>query len=412
MSNVLSRADLLSGGPKAFYYVSIGFLFSQLFPPLLAFVPIGMSVYLLGYVLLAVILVPKLVATKPVLWLTVFYLIMLCKFIFGNAYVPRINEVVIPYLSILSPYIFASFVLQYIDEKRCKFLIIFSALLLTVFSLTSIRILLSNPLLMRQIFSDAENAAVSPLLYRYGDVHQMVVLVLPLCFFFKNVKGLNTSRWISLSVLAIIVILMAVSNAGTAMIIGVFCVFIGFVSNQDKISPRRFVGLIVIAIILYVLNKTGVIIMFLDFVKELLPGGGTTAERIDEIELLLQTGNSEGDLAGRQDLYSDSWKLFLESPLSGTSRPELIGRHAYFIDILACNGVFLILPYIVFFVKAIKTTFYKLGASRFTYLYGSMAYIFILFTKNQMGFFYLFGLLPLFCKYIDFVINDKKIKSN
>lgn len=389
---------------RFFYIISIGYIVSQLFPPLAALLPFGLSLYLFAYVLLALVFVPTLLLNKSIIWITLFYIIIFFKFLSGNAYVPRINEVIIPYLNILAPFLFSSFTLKYIDERKCKILITISAILLVIFCLTSIRALINNPLLMRQIYSGTESMK-HPLLYGYADVHQMVVLLLPMCFFIKNAKGLKSSRWICLAMLAMFLVLMAVSNAGTALVVGILCVFIGVITRQDKVSPKKVFSFSLVFLLLYVLNETGVIVYLLELLRGVLPGGGTTADRIEEIEFFLQYGSATGDLAGRQDLYSDSWSLFLKSPFFGTDSPELIGHHAYIIDMLACLGLFLIIPFFVFMYTTIKATYQKLSISKVTYLLGAMSYLIILFTKNQFGFFYLLGLLPLFCKYIDYSIE-------
>ena len=389
---------------RFFYIVSIGYLVSLLFPPLAAILPIGLSLYMFAYVLLALVFVPSLFLNKSFIWLTLFYIIIFFKFLSGNAYVPRINDVVIPYLNFLAPFLFSSFVLKYIDKRRCEILVVLAAILLAIFCLTSIRVLINNPLLMRQIYSGSESMK-HPLLYGYADVHQMVALLFPMCFFIKNARGLKSSRWICLVMLALFLVIMAVSNAGTALVVGILCIFIGVITRQDKISPKKVFSFFLVFLLLYVLNEAGVIVYLLELLRGVLPGGGTTADRIEEIEIFLQYGSATGDLAGRQDLYSDSWSLFLESPFFGTDSPELIGHHAYIIDMLACLGLFLIIPFFVFMFTAIKATYQKFSISKVTYLLGAMSYMVLLFTKNQFGFFYLFGLLPLFCKYIDYSIE-------
>ena len=134
---------------------------------------------------------------------------------------------------------------------------------------------------------------------------------------------------------------------------------------------------------------------------------GSNYKKINDIKDSFIYGDSYGSVGARDDLYRDSFTLFLESPIIGTTKGDMIGLHSYFLDRLAALGILLIIPLILMFVSHIKSIYQRLDRTRIIYLIGCMTYIIMLSLKmNSTGtFLFAFAILPLFCFYIENVLN-------
>ncbi|TLD41223.1 MAG: hypothetical protein JETT_2511 [Candidatus Jettenia ecosi] len=63
--------------------------------------------------------------------------------------------------------------------------------------------------------------------------------------------------------------------------------------------------------------------------------GTAIANKIHDIVLSIQYGETEGEVGKRSDLYKMSWNVFFQNPVFGGSNKIEIGGHSYFADRLA-----------------------------------------------------------------------------
>ena len=100
---------------KLFKYITIGFLVTQLFPPVWLYIPVGGALVLAGYVGLSVVLFPNLLKSKIILFLSIYTLLTFLLFLTGNKIFNAINSVVIPCLTVMSTLSIVNYGIKYKD---------------------------------------------------------------------------------------------------------------------------------------------------------------------------------------------------------------------------------------------------------------------------------------------------------
>lgn len=98
---------------KLFKYITIGFLVTQLFPPVWLYIPVGGALVLAGYVGLSVVLLPNLLKSKVILFLSIYTLITFLLFLTGNKFFNTINSVIIPFLTVMSSLLIVNYSIKY-----------------------------------------------------------------------------------------------------------------------------------------------------------------------------------------------------------------------------------------------------------------------------------------------------------
>ena len=200
------------------------------------------------------------------------------------------------------------------------------------------------------------------------------------------------------------------ANATTASIISIMMVLICILFPFERFEQKNIIKIIFASILSFFILSPTVTLPIITFAKGLTNNGGTAYKRIEDIETLIMYGEEEGDLGKRAELYETSRELFWDSPIIGTSNPELISRHTWFWDHLACLGIVFAIPLLILFIAHIKKVYKSLNVVKAPYIYGVLAYLLMLYFKNDFGtgtWLYAFGILPLLCRYVDYQINSK-----
>lgn len=397
---------------KLFKYITIGFLVTQLFPPVWLYIPVGGALVLAGYVGLSVVLLPNLLKSKVILFLSIYTLITFLLFLTGNKFFNTINSVIIPFLTVMSSLLIVNYSIKYKDISFVKTVIYSTFLLLITITIISLPFVYKFPNIIRgaSIYAaSTENITEFYWVIGYGVVHGLTVIFAPLGFFFRKIYKSNkfsSILWLGITLLLLYIVYL--SNATTALIFSIFSFIGGILINISTLSKKSILKFVFFGIVsIFIFNKT-TIVAVLDSVQPLFNENGSNYKKIDDIKDSFIYGDTDGSVGAREDLYDDSLTLFLESPIIGTTKGDMIGLHSYFLDRLAALGILLIIPLILMFVSHIKSIYQRLERTRIIYLIGCMTYIIMLSLKNEFGtgtFLFAFAILPLFCFYIENVLN-------
>lgn len=404
---------------KFFKYITIIFLITQLFPPAWLYIPVGGALVLAVYVGLTVVLFPNILKSKSILFLSIYTIITFLLFITGNKFFNSINSVVIPFLTVISALLIINYSLKYNDISFIKTVIYTTFILLLIISIISIPQVYRYPNIIRgaSVYA-ALTGSVSEFYWviGYGVIHGLAAIFAPLGFFVKKIyKNNKVSSILWLVVTLILFYIVYLSNATTALIISIFSFIGGILVNISILSKKSIFKFAFFGIVLiFLFNKT-TIVAVLDNVQPFFNERGSNYKKIEDIRESFIYGDTDGSVGAREDLYEDSFVLFLESPLIGTSKGDMIGLHSYFLDRLAALGIILIIPLILTFTSHIKSIYQRLNRTRIIYFIGCMSYLVLLSLKNEFGtgtFLFAFAILPLFCIYIENVLNTTTTNEN
>ncbi len=369
---------------------------------------------LASYVGLTVILFPSILKSRSIIFLSMYSLLTLLLFMTGNKFFNSINNVIIPFLTFMSSFIIVNYCIKYNDISFIKWVIYTTFILLLTITIISIPQIYRIPNIIRGASTYAaskENISEFYWVIGYGVIHGVAAIFAPLIFFARKLYGIIQFKSILLlGVTLILLYIVYLSNATTALIISIFSLIGGLTVSTNILSRKFILKLMYIGIAFMLLFNKTTIVTVLDSVQPIFNESGSNYKKIEDIKDTFIYGDSDGSVGAREDLYNDSFVLFLESPLIGTTKGDMIRLHSYFLDRLAALGIMFILPLILTFSSHIKTIYRRLNRTRIIYLVGCMSYMIMLSLKNEFGtgtFLFAFAILPLLCIYIENVLNKQ-----
>lgn len=396
---------------RIYKLITIIFLIYQLFPPIWYYTPVSGAIVLALYVGSTMMLFPILLTHKSVIFLIIYTFITFLFFMKGNTFFDTYNSVIVPFLTVSSALLLVGYTLLYADISFIKTVIYTTFILLITISIISIPQIHMHPNIIRGASVYAAGTESGTEYYwviGYGVIHGISVIFAPLGFLIK--KDLKKNKFINLIWLVITLILLYIvylSNATTALIISILSLSGGILINFNNFSRKNIFKTMLIGVILILLFNKTTIVMVLDNVQPLFNESGSNYKKISNIKDYFIYGDADGSIGARETLYESSFQLFYESPLIGTARPEKIGYHSYFLDRLAALGMLFTIPLILTFWSHIKSVYKRLDKTKVIYSIGCFCYLLMLFLKNEFGsgsFLFAFAILPIFCIYIDNVL--------
>lgn len=404
---------------RLFSIVSIWFLLTQTLPFFNVYVPVPPVLIYPIFLTVSFALFPDLFGKKTIKFQFIYVFIAFSFFLLGNTFYGQIGRVTTPLLLMTAGLVIIEYTLKYdLDYKYTRlvvFMVISANIVMTILSYPQIQ---AFPNIIRYAFSGEYADRYTneiPWLIQYETCHGLPLLLAPLSFLCKRLLH-RKKIYFCLCLVATLILFYIVylSNATTALIIAALMIILGFFFDYEKLSQKNTFGIILICLLGLSLTSKTVMIPILDSVQTVMDDSWSNYHKIDELRKNLLTGKSEGDLEEREKMYTSSIILFRESPFIGTSEPEQLSHHSFFMDRLACLGIFLVIPLISVFVYNFKSVYKRLINSKIVYMYGFMGWMLLLILKADFGqgsWLYGFAFLPLFCRYIDYTIdnNNKKI---
>lgn len=391
-----------------FKFITVIFLIFQIFTPIYYYIQVGAAVVMAVFVFATILLFPKLVLSKSMLYLLLYTLITILLSLTGNEFFGTINAILIPYFTVSSALLITGYTIKYRNNSYITTVIITSFILLVIITVISIPQVLINPNIIRGASVSAaksENYQVYYWLIGYGVIHGLVAVITPLVHLVKNSFKRSKKLFVFWGVITLLLLyIIAMSNATTSLLITVFAVSAGLLINFSRFSIKNIMAFLLIGAIILLLFNKSTAISILDSTQSLFPKNSSNYLKITDIKTYLLYSSIEGTVGARDELYLKSSDLFRKSPLVGTSTPENIGYHSYILDRLAALGIVFIVPLFLVFFYHIKSVYKRLNQTKSIYLVGCLSYLSMLFLKNEFGsgtFLFAFALLPLFCMYIE-----------
>jgi len=281
--------------------------------------------------------------------LLLFYFYVLFVSLFANSvgvYAKSISYLIIVY----------SIFLYYFDKKLQKYLIGFITIDCIIIGINTYLNLKSNPMIVRYLSTGTEVRArllgdsIFQCVGNYGYFYSLVSIILLLTFltFYLGYK-----RILSISILLAFVFLLIKASYTMAILLAFIFIFITLVAKFNKYKTVAVILLTIFSLFIFHKSIGGVFEYLAD--NKSLPK--VVSVRFDEVGLLLKGSDLEGtDLMSRQNLYSVSFKSFLNNIFTGvinSNKEYGVGGHSAWLDLIATFGLFSIL-FFMFLYKAYK----------------------------------------------------------
>ena len=399
-----------------FCIVSTWFILTQTLPFFNVYVPVSPVLIYPIFLAICFMLFPGLFEKKTIKYQFFYVLIAFFFFLLGNPFYGQIGRVTTPLLLMTAGLVIIEYTLKYDLDYKYTRLVVYTVILTNIImTILSYPQILAFPNIIRYAFSSAYSDRYMneiPWLIQYETCHGLPLLFAPLAFLCRRLFQKKVFLfWLFLLIAFVLFGIVYLSNATTALILASLMIILGYFFDYEEINRKNAYGVIFIFLLGLLLTSKTVMIPILDGVQTVMDESWSNYHKIEELKTNLLTGESEGDLEEREDMYTSSLMLFGESPIIGTSKPEKLSHHSFFLDRLACLGIFLVIPLALVFVYNYKSVFKGLVHAKIVYMYGFFGWMLLLTLKADFGqgsWLYGFAFLPLFCRYVDYTIDNKK----
>lgn len=295
------------------------------------------------------------------------------------------------------------------DESYLKWVLAVEYITLFILIIISIPQFILSPNLTRMLLNAAEDPTVEFEYFwciSYRTVHELPVLSIPLFAVFKTVKN-KLIKILSIVGLGLMFVVMVYASSTTSLLlmVAIYLFFIAY--NKKKTLKQNVIKIsLLFLLVLPFLNKSftvGVID------KVVLPvfEGSSTSQRIEEIRYFILTGEKQGDMDSRENLYQVTINSILSNPLFPELEQKNIGEHSFLLDHLAAMGLFLFIPYIVFLYNSYRRAIRYIPHEKPYQIVATVAFLLLASFKNFFVFTTAMFIVPLFL-----ILLEKKVYNN
>lgn len=289
------------------------------------------------------------------------------------------------------------------DLKYIKWIVRFTYVSLFAIIIISIPQLVLFPGLIRDDSAIDYYWAIS-----FESLHDIPAYSIPLfgCLLFEK------SLWRRIIVFLLIIILLVLlilADATTPLLLFILIFIVLILYNPQKSGRVNLTrGLIVLIFVLPLLNKS-VIMSLLQAIKPFFEG--TSAyNKIDELTLLTEMGETSGDIGTREELYSISLDAIISNPFLPEQSLRYIGKHSCLLDHIAAMGVIMIIPFAILIISRLMIPLRYLTKLRFYYMVSFAYFVVLGFMKNYLIITSACGVVPLCLILLENKLTKSKLK--
>lgn len=378
---------------KLLLIISLILAIFYIFPPATGYIPYKGALFL-SFPFIAFILYPKAFLNKQTFWLITGIVIWGVMLLARND-IQRLSwfqSVIFSWLNCLA---LSNMFLHKPDAFNLSFFskTLWWIVLLSIF--LSLPLVYKDPMLIRQILSTSylkEIGAQTALIEMqkkgmvdYAFIHAIPSLFPFLFIYFKKEKVKKYKIGYLLLIILIFFFILRTSF-GAAIILSTLTLLLSVITTDNKKKNIWLYSIIIIVALPFFSEG-----FFISLLSKAVPFfDGTIMEvKIDDIIISISTDSKFGQIAGRGDLYDDSWHAFLASPFWGGEGKG--GGHAMILDFLAWFGLLGTMPLVLFLYYILKNAYLKIDNNLKIFFFLSLVpYIVLSFVKGTSGFTQLF----------------------
>ena len=294
-------------------------------------------------------------------------------------------------------------VVDYKNNNKVQSIFLITFLILLVYTTISsfvINNIYPNIVRENQLYINVGMTGPFHFLQKYGLTnyiipHAVPILIPSFILGAKITNGLHKVLYYFLAVICIV--LTYVSGAATPFLLAICITIFAFIIKKGKVAiSLRY--LIILGLFVLLVTNENIIVSFLSGIDNTLGNEGVIHERVVMVQNSILSDQSEGDLAIRQEKYTNSWYAFSSNIILG-GNSQSVGGHAFLLDILGKYGLFGFIPFAIFLFTQIKYVYNQiLDDYKIFYVLSIFAAVGMLVIKNMSGwtnYFFLFIVAPL-----------------
>lgn len=391
---------------KFLTYFGILTLFVEMFKMFYGFGPFFQGwFFALLWMALYAVLYPTELLQKRVLPFYFFFIIAVLYHFMGSTG-ERFNELsdLIYFLNyFLFPFLYFYYNKKHVGVKTIRVIVGILSVITVYYAVRTRQITGGNLYFIRQTIAvDMENINNYRFLglADYSLTHAILFIVPALVFFVKGKFGWIVKTF-ALVLLATAFILVYYGGATTPLILFVASLIMSLMVNPRRNMRDNIILALLIIIPVLILLNDNILLNILEGVDGFVGSTSPVHRKIDDFRDSILINQASGTVEGRLSLYGNSWATFFTHPLFGTLNGNLIGGHAYFVDILAATGLLGSSFLFWYLFKVIKYTYSVMPKpTKVYYLIGVFMFVVLGFMKNLSGndFFVIpFVYLPFLC---------------
>lgn len=378
---------------------------SYIFVPLiLGLTGITIDIIVLIVSTLLVIITPKALMNKTILWFFVYVCILFLYFLFGKVLVlpgishtSELKRIITEIGMILPTLLIFSGLIYYKDIKLFKSIALMS-LLATLFTFVLLipLIIADNNVLRTSLQSGFRS--INFLVPTYVALHSYIIVLPAILYIVKYTKGWMRCNFICATTLYLYIIFNA--SITTTLIISMLILGFFFVYKNNLQKTGLIIGIFVS--IFFFLHISNLLIHVFDFGVSATEGT-YSAVKFEGFRDAYLTGKKSSSMAIRDNLHMISFKSFLKSPIWGgsvekidlslnasdidASSTSVIGGHSSLVDRLGGMGLLGFIPFVMILITSIKTwkKFFRSKNAWYFYCIGIGAAGIILYSKGVFG---------------------------
>jgi len=309
------------------------------------------------FLLVAVVLVTAIAKSFVLRW----YLLLLINWLFS--------------LSMINVFLYNK------DWVGLKLVVYAGLLVILISSISTITILIIDPMIVRQLALDSLDGDTRSLvtgqkmgIVSYGLIHGLPTLLPALVYLLKTGNNIQT-KIIWLSIIIVFYTLVLKASFATSLILSTLILLPSLIISKN--TTRSIFLLVAILLMFLPLFNEDILINNLEKIKPFF-SETEIEEKISDIQLSVKFGDNEGQLGTRGTLYADSWNSFFKEPIWGSMKHKDAGGHAFIADFLAWFGIIGAAPLILFLLFFIKKIYSEIQKKQKLYFLLSLIPFFVL----------------------------------
>lgn len=220
-------------------------------------------------------------------------------------------------------------------------------------------------------------------LSNYYLPHTAPVLIPAVYLGATNKSNNKRTRRLLWCMLISLIVLTYLSSAATALIFSIVAMITLFVIKKDSFNNNVVRISLVLLITLPFIASKQIQSSMADLLVSITTGTDFQGKALEFRGAVVYNDISGGNTEERIELYTETWKGFLQNILIGTNQKT--GGHSAALDRLAHLGLLGFFPFVLFFIAQMKMIFKRIGPYLYTYYFlGMLLCISMLFMKNML----------------------------
>lgn len=297
------------------------------------------------------------------------------------------------------------------DHFYLKWVIISFYSTLIILALISIPQFILIPGLARMMVEANDDPSVGLNYYwsiSYQTIHAIPILTIPLIAQYNSEKGVWKKCFLLLVILSLIVV-MFLADATTSLIMMVATIVFFVLYNKKRSIKDNLVRIAIISVLaLPIFSKQGLSVV-LHTIQPIFQGT-SNYKKVDELILFAESGDTSGDMEGREELYNVTLKTIGDNPLFPSLGSNAVGGHSYMLDHFAVFGFFLFIPFALLIYNRYRRPLKLLGNYKIYYIVSFASLIFLSIFKNFFIIDSGFVIVPLFLIWLNDRNSTKRVR--